>query len=214
MERSRIAELLAPFTAERDLPVRLLEQLQRYLDLLLRWNKRINLTAVRQPEQVVARHFGESLFAAQVLFPAGASEGRTLTDVGSGAGFPGVPIKLLMPRLELTLIESQNKKAAFLRELVRTLGPTHVQVFCGRAEQWQQQAEVVTLRAVERFECALPVAAGLVKPGGRLCLLIASAQLLEAQKILGADWTWEKPAEVPQSSTLVVLVGALKDNSR
>src|SRR5579863_3865218 len=152
MEPSRLAELLRPFLAGTQPSPELLEQLQAYLDLLLRWNTRVNLTSVRDPEQIVTRHFGESLFAAKVLAQHSVAEhAGSLADVGSGAGFPGFPIKLLMPELALTLIESQNKKATFLREVARELALQGVTVFCGRAEEWNGAADIVTLRAVEQF---------------------------------------------------------------
>src|SRR5271154_4218188 len=136
MDAARIAELLQPFFAapqsvipsvgrsfasERSaavegpsvsLSLAQLNNISTYIDLLLRWNARINLTSVRDPEQIVTRHFGESLFAARILRDAGVLAGanQTLADLGSGAGFPGIPIKLLAPDLDLTLIESQNKK--------------------------------------------------------------------------------------------------------
>ena len=235
MDSARIAELLHPFTGPAELTSALLSKLQRYLDLLLHWNARINLTAVRDPEQIVARHFGESLFAARALFPEsqgkpgsrlegkaashsyGQPERRsedplyphtTMADVGSGAGFPGIPMKLFAPDLELTLIESQNKKATFLGEVVRTLGLDRTEVFCGRAEEWGKTANLVTMRAVEQFERVLPIAAEFVTGAGRLCLLIGARQTPKAQKILGADWTWQKPNGVPQSTGRVVLVGS------
>jgi len=207
MDTAHIAELLHPFAAPGTLSPGLLEQLQRYLDLLLRWNARMNLTAVRDPEQIVVRHFGESLFAARVLMEGSSNTPTTLADVGSGAGFPGIPIKLYAPEIHLTLIESQQKKATFLREAVRMLYLDHAEVFCGRAERWGKTAEVVTLRAVERFEEVLPVAAGLVAPGGKLCLLIGSAQLATAQQTLGAGWQWSAPENVPQSMARVVVSG-------
>ncbi len=229
MDPARIAELLRPYVVEAPSPA-LLEQLQRYLDLLLRWNARINLTAVCDPEQMVTRHFGESLFAARVLLdglrveqalrPAsnrsngwdglqpGNDSVRTLADVGSGAGFPGIPIKLFAPKIAVTLIESQNKKATFLREAVRILGLDSAEVFCGRAEQWGKTADLVTLRAVEQFERALTAAARLVGAGGTLCLLIGAGQVPTAQGILGEDWTWHNPNVVPQSKGRVVLMGS------
>jgi 16S rRNA (guanine527-N7)-methyltransferase len=235
MDTTRIAELLRPYMAEAVPPPKLLEQLQRYLELLLRWNARTNLTGVRDPEQVVARHFGESLFAARALFPErqgtqrspspgaefsshsdGQPESRpenllrlrtTLADVGSGAGFPGIPMKLYAPELDLTLIESRSKKATFLGEVVRTLGLDRTEVFCGRAQDWGGKADLVTLRAVEQFERALPVASGLVATAGRLCLLIGAQQVPTAQRILGAHWTWQLPNAVPQSTGRVVSVG-------
>jgi 16S rRNA (guanine527-N7)-methyltransferase len=206
MDPARIAELLRPFTGDAELPAEMLEQFRLYLDLLLRWNARVNLTAVRDPEQIVTRHFGESLFAARMLDPQAAGP-ITLADVGSGAGFPGIPIKLWALHLELTLIESHNKKATFLREALRTLKLNHAQVFCGRAEQWGQTADLVTLRAVEHFERALPVAEALVRPGGKLCLLIGSSQMKSAQELSGEQWTWHDPLPVPLSTGRVVVIG-------
>src|SRR6202021_2800782 len=95
----------------------LIPQLSLSPDLLLKWNSRTNLTAIRDPEEIVRRHFGESLFTGTQL-----PEATTLLDFGSGAGFPGLPIQLLLPNLQVTLAESQNKKATFLREVIRTLG--------------------------------------------------------------------------------------------
>jgi 16S rRNA (guanine527-N7)-methyltransferase len=207
MDPSRIAELLRPFTGNLDITLNVLEPLQTYLDLLMRWNARINLTSVRNPEQIVTRHFGESLFAARMLFPQGRdTETCTLADLGSGAGFPGIPIKLWAQRIELTLIESQNKKATFLREVLRALKLDNAHVFADRAEDWGNDADVVTLRAVEKFETALPVAARLTKPTGRLCLLIGAGQLPTARKLVADSWTWDEPHPVPLSIERVVAI--------
>ena len=172
----------------------------------MRWNARINLTAVRNPEQMVTRHFGESLFAARALLEDRTSYAASLADVGSGAGFPGVPIKLFAPEMELTLIESQGKKATFLREVLRALHLDSAQVFCGRAEDWGKTADLVTLRAVEQFERALPVAAKLVAPGRRLCLLAGTGQMKRAQEIMGDAWSWKKQVAVPRSKERVVVI--------
>ena len=206
MDIARIAELLGPYTAEVGPPPALLEQLQRYLDLLLRWNARVNLTAVRNPEEIVTRHFGESLFAARILLDD-SRRSASLADVGSGAGFPGIPIKVFAPEFALTLIEPHNKKATFLREVIRTLQLDRADAFCGRAEQWGKTADLVTLRAVEQFERSLPSAAARVAAGGKLCLLIGAGQIPTAQKILGAGWRWEEPMLVPESRGRVVVVG-------
>ncbi len=213
MDETRIAELLQPLVAGGQLSPEILQQLQRYLDLLLRWNVRINLTAVRDPEQIVTRHFGESLFAARVLTHDDTSAvdpsavPPTLADLGSGAGFPGIPIKLYAPRIALTLIESQSKKATFLREVIRALQLENAEVFCDRGERWGKTADVITLRAVEQFERTLPLAARLVSPGGRLCLLIGAAQADAARELAGDKWTWCDPVPVPLSSSRVVMVG-------
>src|SRR5262249_31150539 len=105
---------------------------------------------------------------------AGAND--SLIDIGSGAGFPGLAIKIWVPELHVTLIESNQKKATFLREVCRTLTLTNVDVFDSRAEDFRGAcADIVTMRAVERFDLILPIAASLVAPGGRLALLIGNA---------------------------------------
>lgn len=208
METKQIAGLLSPFLNDRAaaLDETRLQQICAYLDLLLRWNTRINLTSVRQPKEVITRHFGESLFTAQQLFPSESSAQTRVIDFGSGAGFPGLPIKIWAPEIALTLIESNQKKATFLREVVRHLGLTAVAVFAGRAEELDQQAEIVTLRAVERFEKSLPIATELVSPRGRLALLIGLQQVEQARR-LQPSLQWEGPVAIPQSSSRVLLIG-------
>jgi 16S rRNA (guanine527-N7)-methyltransferase len=216
MEPARIAELLQPFLGSADdqrLTTNDLLNISTYIDLLLRWNTRINLTAIRHPEEIVTRHFGESLFAALHLFPARTARGQPpsarvhLIDIGSGAGFPGLPIKIWAPGLEVTLIESHQKKATFLREAARKLTLMNINVFLGRAEDYPNPpAKVVTLRAVERFETTLPAAARLVAPAGRLSLLISEAQLTRAQN-LTPEFTWEPPVPVPHSSSRILAIG-------
>ena len=206
METARIAELLAPFTGGETPNPGLVQALQSYLELLLKWNARVNLTAVRDAETIVSRHFGESLFAARVLLRK-SEAALTLADVGSGAGFPGIPMKLFAPQVELALIESQNKKAVFLREVVRTLGLERVEVFGVRAEQWGKTADLVTMRAVEQFDRALPLAATLVAEEGRLGLLIGAGQVSVAREVLGENWEWDDLVVVPQSESRVAMVG-------
>ena len=209
MDPARIAALLEPFMGGEPACPIVVAQLQAYLDLLLRWNARINLTSIRDPEQIVTRHFGESLFAARVLRDAGALAAPTLADVGSGAGFPGIPIKLFAPDVHLTLIESHNKKATFLREVIRTLGITDAEVFCGRAENWARTANIVAMRAVEKFERSLPVAAKLVADGGTLCLLIGASQVPSVQQKLGSKWQFSQEFPIPQSDGRILLMGKL-----
>jgi 16S rRNA (guanine527-N7)-methyltransferase len=197
----RIRALLAPFL-DWPLTEAQVSKLSAYLDLLQRWNARVNLTAVRDREQIVTRHFGESLFAATHLLPADAR--LDVFDLGSGAGFPGLPMKIFASGITLTLIESQHKKAAFLKEVARTLS-LNVVVFAGRAEGLDATADLVMMRAVERRERALEIAAPLVAPGGRLALLIGAAQV-EAAHLL-KRFSWQAPIPIPQSSARVILVG-------
>ena len=208
VEKARIAELLAPFIGSALLSDSQLDAIEAYLDLLLRWNAKLNLTAIRDPEEVVTRHFGESLFAARQLFPAGDPH-ATAIDVGSGAGFPGLPLKLWSPSLNLTLIESNQRKATFLREVVRTLNLGSVSVLSERAERISLRADLVTFRAVERFESILPIAFNLVKPGGRIAALIGGAQVRLAQSTL-PNIRWEDPIPIPPSRNGMLLIGEIR----
>jgi 16S rRNA (guanine527-N7)-methyltransferase len=184
-----------------------LQCISTYIDILIRWNARINLTAVRDPEAIVTRHFGESLFAARHLFPAAFHVETTVADLGSGAGFPGLPIKLWAPHISLTLIESNHKKAAFLREITRALTLTDVNIQNARAETLTANCfSVVTLRAVERFEAILPIAAALVAPAGRLALLIGASQQDRAQTSL-PQFAWTDPVPIPISRARILLTG-------
>ena len=146
METARIAALLAPYLGSEGLTPAQLGQLSKYIDLLLKWNARMNLTSVREPEQIVTRHFGESLFTARHLFPL-ADSVATLGDVGSGAGFPGLPIAIARPQVRATLIEAHGKKSVFLKEVVRGLGLANVTVVATRAEKCVERFDVVTFRA-------------------------------------------------------------------
>ena len=245
MDAARLSALLHPFI-ERTLPEVQRQQISTYIDLLLRWNGRINLTAIRDPDEIVTRHFGESFFLARHLFPEpsvartllsawssspppppksetqpprpmpldpeGASQGfsdrnpqPSVLDIGSGAGFPGLPLKLWAPPISLTLVESNHKKAAFLREVIRTLRLTDVNVTTARAETLTDTADVVTLRAVEHFEAVLPVATRLANPSGRLALLIGSIQL-PALQILVPDFRVAATISVPDSKSRVLSI--------
>ena len=239
MNTEQIAELLRPFLsaaglpAEADLSPGQLSYISIYVDLLLRWNKRINLTAVRDPETIVTRHFGESLFLAAYLFPQPSPPGRTpgefsfpqhAIDLGSGAGFPGLPLKIYAPELRLTLIESNRRKAAFLGEVIRTLGLSGSSVFSGRLDARLiakgssskplgiEPANLVSMRAVEHFEAALETAAVLIRGSGadrgsqRLALLIGMRQAEQVPR-LAPDFSWDPPLLVPQSQQRVLLVG-------
>jgi 16S rRNA (guanine527-N7)-methyltransferase len=217
MQAARIAELLQPFLKDAADPRSamddaLLARISTYIDILMRWNARINLTAVRDEDEIVTRHFGESFFAARHLFPKRSQArsfrgaGLTVADLGSGAGFPGIPIKLWAPEISMTLIESTHKKAAFLREVVRALTLTDIDIQNARAEDLSPTFQLVTLRAVEHFARVLPVAARLTSAGGRLALLIGSSQVPEAQSIL-PEFSWQPPITMPTSESRVVLTG-------
>jgi 16S rRNA (guanine527-N7)-methyltransferase len=182
MDAATLRDLLTPFLLPADPDEALLESIQVHLDLLARWNQRMNLTALRTPEEMVLRHFGESLFAARVLLSRDSQQ--EVFDLGSGAGFPGLPMKYWAPGLQLTLIESHSRKATFLREVGRALHLTGFTVLNARAESLVQRADLVTMRAVEKFDKALLAASRLVAPGGSLALLVGDAQRERALSLL------------------------------
>ena len=215
MDQSRIANLLEPFIGKDVLSTTQLQDISTYIDILQHWNARINLTAIRNPDEIITRHFGESLFAARHLFsnPAAysapsAAKAFEVADIGSGAGFPGIPLKLWAPEISLTLIESNHKKATFLREVSRVLTLTNIDIQNTRAESLTgKKFDIITLRAVEHFESTLPVAANLLTSNGRLALLVGSSQLPTTQAIL-ASVNWDEPIAVPASNSRILVVGS------
>jgi len=205
MDTARIAALLAPYLEGESLSSGQLQQISTYIDLLLKWNARMNLTAVRDSDQIVTRHFGESLFAARVLFP-NVSATATLVDVGSGAGFPGLPIAIARPNVRVTLVEAHGKKATFLREGIRSTGLRNAVAIPTRAESYAGIADVVIFRAVEHFAEILPISARLVNSGGRLAALIGSSQLSETKSLMEDGWEIEGGVNLPGSPQRVLWI--------
>ena len=179
--RLTIAELAGQF----QLSAEQAQRFESYLDLLVRWNARINLTAVRAPEEIVQRHFAECIFAARQI----PREVKTLLDFGSGAGLPGIPIAICRPEIRVTLAESQGKKAAFLREVVRTLG-LQAEVWDRRVEQMppERTFDAVTLRAVDKMAEACRTALARIAAGGFLLAFATRATEPELRRIGGIAW--------------------------
>ncbi len=201
VEQAAIARLLRPYATVDEEHLR---NISIYIDLLLKWNSKMNLTAVRDPEQIVTRHFGESLFAAShLLNPQWTG---SVVDLGSGAGFPGLPLAMYAPGAAVTLIESQGKKVAFLNEVIFALRLKNAKTWAGRAEAFPAKVDLVTMRAVERFEGALPIASRMVAPGGRVAILIGQSQVRLAEK-LEAELTWSPPLNLPSGNSRTLLIG-------
>ncbi|MBV9180820.1 MAG: 16S rRNA (guanine(527)-N(7))-methyltransferase RsmG [Acidobacteria bacterium] len=205
MTSERIAQLLVPFLGTARLSDHQIALVARYLSVLLRWNSKINLTAVREPEQIITRHFGESLFAARHLLPD-LERVRSAIDLGSGAGFPGLALKIWSPGLVVTLIDASHKKAAFLRETIRALNFSEATVMALRAEDVSARADLVTLRAVEQFERMLPCLPNLLNRSGQLGLLVGESQVVRARNSLN-QVCWSDPMPIPQSHRRVLLIG-------
>jgi 16S rRNA (guanine527-N7)-methyltransferase len=182
-------------------------QIQQYMRLLLTWNEKINLTAIRDPLEILYRHFCESMYAAKVV---PVEHGR-LADVGSGGGFPGIPLRILRPDLHLFLIESSVKKATFLAEVIRDLELTDARVLVSRYEELSEEVaplDFVCSRALGEFSPFLDWAGSHRVASKQVILWIGERDLKEAQAASG--WDWRDPIPVPHSLRRLLLVGAKK----
>jgi 16S rRNA (guanine527-N7)-methyltransferase len=190
------------------LPSGAYQQFQTYLDLLLRWNQRLNLTAIRDPLQVIKRHFVESAFVAQHL-PVGIT---SLLDYGSGAGFPGIPIAICRPEIRVTLAEAQGKKASFLQEVLRVLALPG-EVYVGRVEAMPEMSlfDAVSMRAVEKMELAIPIASSRTR---RYLVLLTTGKSAAASQVFTPELEWLEPVPLPNSAQMILAVGRRKEASR
>jgi len=189
-----------------------LRQLTTHFSLLLKWNQKINLTSIRKPEEIATRHFEESLFLTKLL----PQPDGLLVDVGSGAGFPGLPLKIVWPGVETVLLEPNQKKATFLKEAIRSCGLGGIEVRAERLEdavgtQLAGRAHLVMMRAVAPTAAVLTNLSRLLAPGGRIALFVgeASVTTLAARP----EFDWNRPDPIPHSVRRVILTGLLR-NSR
>ena len=155
------------------------KQFHDYFRMLVEWNQKINLTAITAEEEVYLKHFYDSL--APILQGYILNEPISLLDIGAGAGFPSLPMKILFPQLEVTIIDSLNKRIQFLHLLAEDLGLKGVHFYHGRAEdfaqdkQFRAQFDLVTARAVARMQVLSELTIPFLKVGGRLIALKASS---------------------------------------
>lgn len=181
--------------------------IQKYMRILRQWNEKLNLTAIRDPLEILYRHFCECMYAA-VAVPG--DFGR-LADIGSGAGFPGIPLKIARPEIQLFLVESNIKKGTFLAEAVRELELSDARVLISRYEELSEELaplDYVCSRAVGEFRSFLEWAASDGLSARRTLLWIGGRDLDEARK--SRHWEWQEPISVPQSLRRYLLVGTKK----
>jgi 16S rRNA (guanine527-N7)-methyltransferase len=178
--------------------------IQQYIRTLLRWNEKLNLTAIRDPLEILYRHFCESMFAAGAI---PVDKGR-LADIGSGPGFPGIPLRIIRPELELCLVESNIKKGTFLAEVVRELQLTNARVLISRYEELGEEIaplDYVCSRAVGEFQPFLEWAGSERVQAQRVILWIGGRDLEEVKK--QRNWEWREPILIPKSLQRYLLVG-------
>jgi 16S rRNA (guanine527-N7)-methyltransferase len=185
-------------------------QIQQYIRILLVWNEKVNLTSIRDPLEILYRHFCESMYAAATV----PVENGRLADVGSGGGFPGLPIKILCPNLRVFLVESNLKKATFLAEVIRELGLTDAQVLVRRYEELGEEIaplDFVCSRALGEFPSFLEWAHSEQIASKQVILWIGVRDLPDLQRI--RTWEWREPIQVPHSLRRLILVGTKKSEA-
>ena len=207
LSRPQMISALAPYGIR---PTdELLEKILAYVRILVKWNRIINLTTITNPVEIVGRHFGESMFATNVI----SVEKCRLADVGTGAGFPGMALKILCPEIHLTLIESNKKKSAFLSEVVRTLGLTQVEILTARFEEIapeELRADFITARALGGFSDLLKWSSKALTRRGHAVLWVGGEDVTRITNIDG--WAWNPPVRIPDSQRRYLLTGRYVGN--
>jgi 16S rRNA (guanine527-N7)-methyltransferase len=202
LTEARIRVLLEPFAL--NLSSQQIDQIVIYSELLLRWNRKINLTSIRSEEECVTRHFGESLYVTRSV----ELRGRLL-DIGGGAGFPGLALKIAFPELRVTLLEPTAKKRAFLKEAARACAMKFVEVRSERLETFVSErifVETATARAVGGVRRLVGFAGQCLVEGGRLCLWLTRRQ----SPLLGDGpplIRWARPIPIPLSVEREICIG-------
>jgi 16S rRNA (guanine527-N7)-methyltransferase len=198
-----IAGTLRPYV-ENPLSNSQLSSIATYLSLLKKWNQTVPLTSFEDDAEIVAQHFGESIFAGSVV----PIEGGRLADVGTGAGFPGIPLKIAFPGLHVTLIEPNAKKCAFLREAQTALGLSDVEVIRSRYEDFNAasaQYDFICSRALGGYRRLLQWSRRVLKAQGYMVLWLGidDSNLIARTK----GWNWNLPEKIPESRRRVILSG-------
>ena len=184
-----------------------MEQYNRYFELLVEWNEKINLTAITEPKEVAIKHMIDSITAYdENLF----KDGTTVIDVGTGAGFPGLPLKIFCPEIKLTLMDSLNKRIKFLQTVVEELGLKDVECVHARAEEgarnkkYRESFDIAVSRAVARLPILCEYCLPFVKKGGHFIALKGmqyhdeAEEAAKAIKVMGGSKTEIRPVKLPE----------------
>lgn len=170
------------------------QQFEDYMKLLLEWNEKINLTAITEEDEIILKHFVDSLTISKYI-----KEGKSIVDVGTGAGFPGIPVKIVRKDVKVTLVDSLNKRILFLNDVIENLGLGDIETLHFRAEEFGQNKkyresfDIATSRAVANLSTLVEYLLPLVKVGG-ICICMKGSEIKEelenskkAIKILGGE---------------------------
>lgn len=194
-------------------------QLQRYYELLVEWNEKMNLTGITEQNEVYLKHFYDSLLG--FLTFEEIYNCKTLCDVGSGAGFPALPVKIVFPHLKMDLVDSLGKRVNFLNHVIDEIGLQDIRAYHSRAEEYaekyRESFDIVTARAVARLNILSELCVPLVKLGGYFIALKSQTgdeELVESKKALttlGVKLVEVKQIELPEAAGLRTNIYTKKD---
>lgn len=208
MEIEKFEEILEKYLKEINIELKKeqTEKFYKYMNLLLEWNEKINLTAITEPEEVILKHFVDSLTISKYI-----EKGSKLVDMGTGAGFPGIPLKILRDDIEITLADSLNKRINFLNEVIKELNLKNIQTVHTRAEEfgknkkYRESFDIATSRAVANLSTLSEYLIPLVKPNGKVICMKGSEVKEEVEmakkaiEILGGKIEQEESFNLPNS---------------
>lgn len=201
----QIQAALLPFgvSADHDL----CNDIRIYMETLLHWNEKISLTTVTDPAEILRLHFGESFFAASV---SGIANGR-VADIGTGAGFPGIPMRMVRKDFELTLVEPIAKKTAFLGEVLRNLRISDATIIRCRMEELPAECsdfDLIVARALGNYDRLLRWSETRISRNRSIMLLLGESDAEQISK--DRNWAWCQPKRIPQSRARFILIGSLQ----
>ena len=195
--------------------VKQLEQFFEYMELLIEWNEKMNLTAITEPEEIILKHFIDSITILKDI-----EDNSKVVDVGTGAGFPGIPLSIMNPTLRITLVDSLNKRLIFLQEVVKELNLKNIEIVHARAEEfgqnknYREKFDIATSRAVANLATLSEYLVPLVKIGGKIISMKASnakEEINDAQKaieVLGGKIERIEEFDLPESDigrTIIII---------
>ena len=202
MTNESIQSWISPFHSQLS-PVQI-EQVQKYVSLLLLWNQKISLTTIENPQELVSRHFGEGFFGTKFI----ENHSCRLADVGSGAGFPGLALKIVLPELQVFLIEQDTRKATFLNEVIRALNLAGAKVLRSPYEALAPDIDnfdAIVARAVGDHKSLLKWASPRLSESGQAVLWIGAEDAVRLSEL--PSWKWRLPLALPNSKNRVLLSG-------